>query len=85
MYPTYKETAKFQEETGAVQSFHYALSAEQIHAAMYREAKQAVDAGNDLELGPVQICQSCGYTVEGEVPDTCPICKVGKDRFTTFD
>ena len=84
MYPTYLQTAQFQEEKGAERSFHYALSAEKIHAAMYQKAKQAVDSGNDVELGPVQICDNCGYTTEGDVPDKCPICGVGKDKFKTF-
>lgn len=85
MYPTYKETAQFQNEKAAVQSFHYALSAERIHAAMYTEAKHAVDGGEDIKLGPVSICDNCGYTVEGEIPERCPICNVGRDRYKTWE
>jgi rubrerythrin len=84
MYPVYMETAKFQDEKGAQRSFYYALSAEKIHAAMFKEAKQSVDSGNDIELGPVQICSVCGYTAEGETPDKCPICGVKRDKFRTF-
>ena len=84
MYPTYKEVAKFQAEKGAVTSFHYALTAEKIHAAMYKNAKEAVDAGKDVQLGPVQICGVCGYTVEGEIPDKCPICGSPRAEFQTF-
>ncbi|NIM05624.1 MAG: hypothetical protein GTN65_08400 [Armatimonadetes bacterium] len=51
---------------------------------MYQKAKQAVDAGRDVQLGTVQICENCGYTVEGEAPDRCPICDVGKDMFKAF-
>jgi len=84
MYPAYLETARLQEEIGAQQSFQYALSAEKIHAAMFTRAKQAVDAGRDPELGPVQVCNVSGYTTEGEVPDKCPVCGMGKDKFQTF-
>jgi len=84
LYPTYLETAKFQGEGGARLSFHYALSAEKIHAAMYTQAKQAVDGGKDPALGPVQICEVCGYTVEGDMPDKCPICGATRDQFRTF-
>ncbi len=84
MYPVYKETAKFQAEQGAEVSFHYALSAEKIHAAMYKKAKEAVDAGKDVELGPVQICSVCGYTVEGKIPDKCPICGSPGEEFQSF-
>jgi rubrerythrin len=85
MYPAYLEVATMQGEKGAVRSFRYAVSAEKIHAAMYQEAKQAVDGGTDLELGPVQICNLCGYTTEGEIPDKCPICGATRANFTTFE
>ncbi len=84
MYPTYLATAKLQKERGAQLSFHYALSAEKIHAEMYTTAKQAVDSGSDVELGPVQVCDVCGYTAEDEIPDTCPICAAKRERFRTF-
>ena len=84
MYAAYKQTAQFQGEKGAERSFHYAVSAEKIHAAMYTEAKEAVDGQKDCELGPVQICTNCGYTAEGDAPDKCPICGVASDRFKTF-
>ncbi len=84
MYPTYLGTAESQEEKGAGRSFHYALSAEKIHAAMYTRAKESAKAGKDLDLVPVQICKVCGYTVEGEAPERCPICQATKDQFRSF-
>jgi rubrerythrin len=84
MYPTYLETAKFQGEKGAQQSFYYALSAEKTHAAFFKKAKDAVDSGKDVKLGPMQICTVCGYTVEGDAPDKCPICGSKKEKFRTF-
>jgi len=84
MYPTYLETAKFQGEKGAQRSFHYALSAEKTHAAMFQKAKKAVDKGKDVRLGPVRVCTVCGWTHEGAAPDKCPICGASKDKFQTF-
>lgn len=84
MYPTYLETAKFQGEERAQLSFHYALSAERIHAALFQKAKQAVDSAGDVELDPVQICQICGWTHDGDIPEKCPICGAGRDKFQTF-
>ena len=43
-----------------------------------------MDSGGDLELGPVCVCGVCGHTVEGETPDTCPICKAKRDKFRVF-
>lgn len=85
MYPTYLETAKQQGERGARVSFHYALEAEKAHAELYGRAKQQVDAGRDVELGPVQVCEVCGWTEEGEIPDKCPICAATRERFCSFE
>jgi len=84
MYPAYKTVAEAQGEKGAQTSFTWALEAEKIHASLYQRAKQAVDKGRDAELGPIQICQICGYTAEGDVPERCPICNAKKERFKTF-
>lgn len=84
MYPAYLEIAKMQKEYAAEISFRYAWEAEKTHAEFYRRAKGAVDAGSDLELGPVGVCEVCGHTIEGEVPDVCPICNAKKDRFRIF-
>jgi rubrerythrin len=85
MYPAYLAVAEMQGEGSAIRSMNYALEAEKIHAAMYTEAKQAVDAGKDAELGAVHICTVCGYTVEGECPDKCPICAAKRERSESFE
>ncbi|MGD0979533.1 MAG: rubrerythrin family protein [Candidatus Bathyarchaeia archaeon] len=84
MYPVYKAVAQFQEEKAAETSFTWALEAEKIHASLYKKAKQAVDQGKDVTLGSIQICSVCGYTVEGNAPDKCPICGASRDKFQTF-
>ena len=84
MYPSYLEEAKRQEEVAAQLSFHYALAAERTHAQLFKLAKSAVDAGKDMELGAVRVCDICGWTTAGKQPDECPICKVKADRFTVF-
>ena len=78
------ETASCQGEKGAQQSFHYALSAEKEHAAMFKKAKQFVDSGKDAELGAVHVCLVCGWTYEGDLPEVCPICGAKADMFKTF-
>jgi rubrerythrin len=84
MYAVYREDAKVQGEAEAEQSFMYAQEAEKIHAVMYADAKKSVEAGRDIDLGPVQVCPVCGHTVEGEAPDKCPICGAKKKVFMTF-
>jgi len=84
MYPVYHHAAEFQGEAGAVRSTHYALEAERIHEAMYKDAKATVADGSDLSLGTVHICPVCGYTVEGQPPEFCPVCGAKRDKFKAF-
>ncbi|MBI4289170.1 MAG: rubrerythrin family protein [Chloroflexi bacterium] len=85
MYPTFLETAKLQGEKGAQLSFHYALASEKTHAALFQKAKAALDSTkHDAPLGAVHICDVCGWTVEGDIPDVCPVCGAKRDKFTSF-
>jgi rubrerythrin len=84
MYPTYRNTAKFEGEPGAEKSFNYAYEAEKTHVELFKRAKKAVDSGQDLSIGDVQVCSVCGYTLEGEAPGFCPICGAAKSSFTAF-
>jgi rubrerythrin len=84
MYPVYIETAKFQEEKGAVRSFEWSYETEKEHKRLFEKALDAVQKKKDVTLGPVQVCEVCGYTIEGNVPDECPLCKAKKDKFKTF-
>ena len=85
MYPAYLAVANDQGEQGAVRSLTYAITAEKVHAQWYTRAKKAVDAGKDVELGPVRICSVCGHTMEGDTPDKCPICGVSGDKYVSFE
>jgi rubrerythrin len=85
MYPAFLEVAKSQELQPAVQSFTYALAAEKTHAEFFKRGKAAAEDGQDLELGAVNVCGVCGYTVEGEPPDKCPICDVSSEQFNCFE
>lgn len=84
MYPAYIEVARLQNEKAAERSATWALEAERIHAEMFLKAKEAVEVGKDAEIGDIYICEFCGYTVEGEPPDRCPICNAQKERFRKF-
>lgn len=84
MYPAYKAVAELQDEKKAARSMLYALEAEKIHSDLYSEAKDAVKAGDDLDIGEINICPVCGHTVVGKAPDRCPICGVQGDKFKKF-
>ena len=84
MYPVYNNTAEFQDEQGAVRSTHFALEAEKIHEKMYVEAQNQVRDGADVEVGTVRICPVCGYTVDGDAPEFCPVCGAKRELFVEF-
>ncbi len=84
MYPAYHTVAELQGEKAAQRSVNWALQAEKVHAGMYMRAKQAVERGEDLKIGPIYICEICGYTVEDAAPSRCPICGAIKEKFKEF-
>jgi rubrerythrin len=84
MYPVYKAVAELQKEKAAIQSTHYALEAEKIHAQLYKQAKDLASKGKDIEIKEVYICEVCGWTSVDKLPDKCPICGVDKSKIKEF-
>ncbi len=84
MYPSFRAVAELDQETAAFRSHTWAWEAEKVHAELYQRARQAVEGGQDVQLGQVYVCSVCGWTGEGEPPDDCPLCKAKKDKFVVF-
>ena len=82
MYPDFIEQANTEENKLVGRTFTWALAAEKIHEGLYSEALEALKAGKDFEKKEYYICPVCGYTMEGEPPDRCPLCNAPKDKFT---
>jgi len=78
MYPQMIRDAEEEAQSGAKKSFEFANAVEKVHAALYEKA--AKNLGNNEETD-YYVCSVCGNTVEGEPPDTCPICKAGRKAF----
>jgi rubrerythrin len=84
MYPAYMAVAELQGEKKALGSMADAFEAEKIHAALYAAAQAAVATGKDITDAPVFVCETCGYTVEGEAPEKCPVCGAVRTKFKQF-
>jgi len=82
MYPPFVAQAQAEGNKPAEISFRNALAVEKIHHGLYGEALAAAKAGRDLPAAKVYICEICGNTVVGGAPDKCPVCGVGRDKFT---
>ena len=85
MYPAFLAVAQLQGEKRAQISMNYALETEKVHAKMYSAAKEALASGQEPKIGRLVVCEVCGYTIEGEVPDRCPICNAPKQSLRIFE
>ena len=85
MYPQFLDQARNEGNQKAEFSFAYALAVEEIHHGLYEKALAAVEAGNDLPDADIYVCPVCGNTVEGQVPDMCPVCSVPGKKFTKIE
>jgi rubrerythrin len=81
MYPMFIDQAERDANSQARTTFFWAQEAEMAHADFYDKAFQALQDGSDVELQEMHICTLCGYTVEGEPPEVCPVCGKGKEMF----
>ena len=82
MYPGFVAEAQKEGNKPAEISFSNALAVEEIHHGLYSKALEAVQGGQDLPAGKIFVCSVCGNTVVGEAPGKCPVCGVGKDKFS---
>jgi rubrerythrin len=84
MYPAYIAIAQLQEEKKGRESMDRALQAEKIHSDLYRRAGREVAAGKDIGVADYYVCPVCGFTMEGNPPDICPVCGTKHERFMKF-
>lgn len=85
MYPEFIEQANKEENKKAARSFNWANEVEKIHGELYTNFLERLKAGEELEEKDFYVCGVCGYTVEGEVQDNCPICRAVKDKFMKIE
>ena len=85
MYPGFIGQAQKEGNKAAANSFELANKGEQIHHKLFQEALKGLEAGQAAKDAPYYVCQVCGYTVEGEAPERCPICGAPKAKFKKID
>ncbi|HOU51386.1 MAG TPA: rubrerythrin family protein [Smithella sp.] len=83
MYPGMIETAKAEGNKEAERTFHFANEVEKIHAALYQKMLDALESAK--EYYSYYVCPVCGYTVEKEAPETCPVCGAKGKMFKKID
>ena len=61
--------------------FTRAKLAEAVHAELYMEAYNNIDAPDD---DTYFLCPVCGYIEKGDDFEKCPVCFCPKDKFRAF-
>lgn len=84
MYPPMLDEAQKEDHKAKVM-FNFALKAEKVHAELYSKALELVKNGKDIDTDNIVHCPSCGYIAVGDIPETCPICGVPKEKFVSVD
>jgi rubrerythrin len=74
MYPSFIKKAEEERNGKAENSFDLANKVEKIHHTLFQSMLSKIKARQVVEQKPVYVCQVCGYTVEGEAPERCPVC-----------
>jgi len=78
MYPPMIAAAQAEGNKEAERTFNFANEVEKIHARLFKKALEDLEK---KELADIFVCSVCGYTVEGEAPDKCPVCNAVKKLF----
>ena len=61
--------------------FGFACSVEEVHANLYKKAIEDAEAFK----GDYYICPVCGYTHEGPMTGSCPVCGAKGANFIKVD
>jgi rubrerythrin len=85
MYPDFIEDANKEGNKKAQVSFDYANKVEQIHAALYQKALDALKNKQQPAKAQYWVCPLCGNTFENSTPDFCPICATKKEKFMKIE
>jgi len=81
MYQNFIKVAIDEGETGAELVFTRAKLAEAVHAELYMDAYNNIDAPDGRKF---YLCPVCGYIHKGDDFEKCPICFAPKSAFKEF-
>jgi len=61
--------------------FTHSRDVEEFHAKLYKEALANMMEERETTY---YICEVCGYVSDGVLPDVCPVCGAGKEKFFEY-
>lgn len=83
MYPEFIREAQSQNNAAAVNTFQLALDAEAVHARLYTEALNNLEA--QRQKTTFYVCVVCGYTTDDANLVRCAICDAPREKFETIE
>ena len=81
-YPKFIAQAEEDNNTAARIGFSHARDSEEVHAKLY---KKAIGHMIEEEDTAYHVCTICGYVVDGDPPDECPVCGAKRELFVETD
>lgn len=78
VYPQFIRQAEEEGQRAAVIGFSHARDAESFHAKLYKQALEHMLQERESDYF---VCQVCGYVSDGKVPEVCPVCGAGPEKF----
>jgi rubrerythrin len=85
MYPIFVKQAEADTEKDAENSFDWANKVERVHHQLFKTALSTLEKDQVMSDKTLYVCQNCGYTLQGEAPEKCPVCGVLKNMFKRID
>lgn len=80
MYPDFLKEAEAEGNKAAINTFLFAMKAEEVHAKLYKEALENLEQTEEVYY---YLCPVCG-NIEKSIPDKCSICGVPGNRFIKY-
>jgi rubrerythrin len=82
MYPEFIREAEASGEAGAVRTFRLASAAEAVHAELYGNALDNLEA--QRTEATFYVCPVCGEVTDDVTLKSCPICNAPAEKFEIF-
>jgi len=78
IYPEMIRVAGEEKNRAAQISFSHARDSEEFHAILYKKALDHMMEDREVSY---HICGVCGYVIDDDPPETCPVCNAKKEMF----
>ncbi|MHB8828799.1 MAG: rubrerythrin family protein [Syntrophales bacterium] len=80
-YNQFVKEAEAEGNQAAVLHFSQSRDVEETHAKLYKDAMNHLLEERETTY---YACLICGYIADGVLPETCPVCGAGKEKFKVF-